>query len=80
MKWIKYQFVCNKDDNILLTKRISYSEENLAIAAKEAYNGQYVIEEDAKEELKFDKPWSASIWELFKNQDIQTQLSSDLKV
>lgn len=49
MKWIKYQFICNENDNILLTKRIGYSEENLAIAEKEAYNGQYIIEEDTAE-------------------------------
>ena len=46
MKWIKYQFVCNEEDEILLTKKIGYSEENLAIAQKEAYNGEYTIEED----------------------------------
>ena len=49
MKWIKYQFVCNEESEILLTKKIGYSEANLAIAKKEAYNGQYTIEEDSKQ-------------------------------
>lgn len=49
MKWIKYQVVqCIVDDGpILLDKRVGYSEENLAIAQKEAYNG-YQIVEDSK--------------------------------
>ena len=46
MKWIKYKIVCNENEEILLEKRIGYSDVNLAIAQKEAYNGQYTIEED----------------------------------
>ena len=52
MKWINYQYVCNKlneetgGEVILLEKRIGYNQENLAVARKEAYNGNYVIEED----------------------------------
>lgn len=45
MKWIKYQIVCNADKNILLNKKLEYTEANLAIAENEAYNG-YTIEED----------------------------------
>lgn len=58
MKWIKYQIVCNtintgtEDEplyeNILLTKKVGYNDANLAIAQKEAYNGEYTIEEDEK--------------------------------
>lgn len=58
MKWIKYnvyQSTINKGteespsyEDILLGKKVGYSEENLAIAQKEAYNGEYTIEEDDK--------------------------------
>lgn len=48
MKWIKYQIVCNENENILLDKKIGYSDANLAIAQNEAYNGVYTIEEDDK--------------------------------
>jgi hypothetical protein len=47
MKWIKYQIVCNEEEQILIDKKIGYSEANLAIARSEAYNGEYTIEEDA---------------------------------
>ena len=54
--WIKYKYICNVVDGkeILLEKRITYSEENLAIAEAEAYNGEYTIEEDA--EFNFEPP------------------------
>lgn len=48
MKWIKYQIVCNQSTGALLDKRIGYSDENIAIAEAEAYNGEYTIEEDGK--------------------------------
>ena len=60
MKWIKYQYVCNilnegteNEEVILLDKKIGYNEANLAIAQKEAYNGQYEIIED-EEEVKIE--------------------------
>lgn len=46
MKWIKYQIVCNADKNILLNKKLEYTEANLVIAQNEAYDG-YTIEEDS---------------------------------
>lgn len=56
MKWIKYEIYQNTIntgtesnpvyEDILLKKKIAYCEENLAIAKKEAYNGDYTIEED----------------------------------
>ena len=55
MKWIKYQIICGKNENeedILLNKKIGYSNENLAIAAEEAYNGSYTIEEDSEQIAK----------------------------
>lgn len=55
MKWIKYKIVCNVADNILLEKRIGYSEANLAIAQAEAYNGQYTVEEDATQTFAEDQ-------------------------
>lgn len=50
MKWIKYQVVqCTVgEDDVLITKKIGYSDANLAIAQSEAYEGQYTIEEDGK--------------------------------
>lgn len=48
MKWIKYQIVqCTVgEDDVLATKKVGYSDANLAIAQGEAYNGQYEIIED----------------------------------
>lgn len=56
MKWIKYQIVqstintgTESDpvfEDIIVTKKVGYSESNLAIAETEAYNGEYTIEED----------------------------------
>lgn len=48
MKWIKYQIICNEinEEVILLNKKLGYSEDNLAIAEKEAYNGEYTVVED----------------------------------
>lgn len=48
MKWIKYQIVQSEIDGevILITKKIGYSEANLAIAEAEAYNGEYEIVEE----------------------------------
>lgn len=54
MKWIKYQIVCGTNENnedILLNKKVGYSDENLAIAEAEAYNGYEIIED----EESFDK-------------------------
>ena len=47
-RWIKYQIVCNVDKNILLNKKLEYSDANLIIAQNEAYEGAYTIEEDEK--------------------------------
>ena len=50
MKWIKYQIVQSTVDNenVFATKKVGYSDANLAIAQGEAYNGQYEIIEDSK--------------------------------
>lgn len=47
-RWIKYQIVCNAGKNILLNKKLEYSDANLIIAQNEAYEGAYTIEEDEK--------------------------------
>lgn len=47
-KWLKYQIVCNADKNILLDKKIEYTEANIVIAQNEAYEGVFTIEEDDK--------------------------------
>lgn len=50
MKWIKYD-VKQSDVNgksIFVSKKVEYSEANLAIAEKEAYNDYEVIEDDKK--------------------------------
>lgn len=59
-KIIKYQFLsCEVNhgteeepniEQIFLDKTISYSEANEEIAKKEAYNGEYTIEDDGKPE------------------------------
>lgn len=48
MKWIKYQIVqCTLgQEDVLLDKKVGYSDANLAIAQNEAYQGQYEIFED----------------------------------
>lgn len=50
MKWIKYQIVQSTvgNENVFATKKVGYSDANLAIAQGEAYNGQYEIIEDLK--------------------------------
>lgn len=54
MKWIKYKIFQNVIDNlpVLIDKKVGHSEDNLTIAQKEAYNGEYTIEED---EQTFEK-------------------------
>lgn len=62
MKWIKYDILQNTInigtesdpiyEDVLLKKKVGYSEENLVIAVAEAYNGEYTIEEDSE---TFDK-------------------------
>lgn len=47
-KWIKYQIVCNEEEGIFLNKKLGYSDANLTIAQREAYNGVYEIIEDDK--------------------------------
>lgn len=47
-KWLKYQIVCNAEKNILLDKKIEYTEANIVIAQNEAYEGVFTIEEDDK--------------------------------
>lgn len=59
-KIIKYQFLsCEvnhgteeepKIEQIILDKTISYSEANEEIAKREAYNGEYTIEDDGQPE------------------------------
>jgi len=48
MQWIKYQVLQNiiDEEEILIEKKVGYSEANLAIAKTEAYNSEYTIEED----------------------------------
>lgn len=48
MKWIKYQIVQSTvgEETILVNKKVGYSDENLAIAQKEAYNGYEIIDDE----------------------------------
>lgn len=46
MKWIKYQILCNDVESILVAKKVGYSEDNLAIAEKEAYDGYEIVEDE----------------------------------
>lgn len=60
MKWIKYNF-CTKVnhgteenpqwEDVLNLVMIGYSEANEEIAKREAYNGEYTIEDDGQEEV-----------------------------
>lgn len=47
MKWIKYKVLqCTVGDTtVLLNKKLGYSDENIAIAEAEAYNGYEIIED-----------------------------------
>lgn len=48
MKWIKYQLNAKINpamEEILTEKKMSYSEANMAIAEREAYNGEITVEE-----------------------------------
>lgn len=60
MKWIKYKFcpldsLADNDEsnigNILIEKMIGYSDSNILIAEKEAYNSEYSIEDDGIEKI-----------------------------
>ena len=53
MKKIKYEFLqCTKEDGavITITKQIMWNEANEEIAKREAYNGEYTIEDDGEVE------------------------------
>lgn len=39
---------------ILLPKELPYTEENIAIAEAEAYNGEYTIEDDGQPEVAIE--------------------------
>lgn len=39
---------------ILLPKELPYTEENIAIAEDEAYNGEYTIEDDGQPEVAIE--------------------------
>ena len=47
-KWIKYKIVCNATKNILLDKKLEYTDANMIIAQSEAYQGEYSIVEDER--------------------------------
>lgn len=48
MKWIKYKIKqCTVDgEDVLVNKKVGYSEANLAIAQNEAYDGYEIIDDD----------------------------------
>ena len=68
-KWIKYYIntPIEKDwervEN-LTAKAMSYSEENLTIAEKEAYNSQYTVEDDGPPEPEVQHTEAERISEL----------------
>lgn len=68
-KWIKYYLntPIEKDwervEN-LTAKAMSYSEENLTIAEKEAYNSQYTVEDDGQPEPEVQHTEAERISEL----------------
>ena len=46
MKWIEYDYVCNENTGATLHKKVEYNEGNLAVAAREACDGNYSVTED----------------------------------
>lgn len=58
MKWIQYKIYQStvNDEDILLDKKVGYSDANLAIAKTEAYNGEYTIKEDSQEAPEIVEP------------------------
>lgn len=68
-KWIKYYLntTIEKDGERvenLTAKAMSYSEENLTIAEKEAYNSQYTVEDDGQPEPEVQHTEAERISEL----------------
>ena len=68
-KWIKYYLntPIEKDGErveSLTAKAMSYSEENLTIAEKEAYNSQYTVEDDGQPEPEVQPTEAERISEL----------------
>lgn len=55
MKWIEYDYVCNKDKGITIHKKVEYNEANLAIAEAEACDG-YTVTDDGEEIKKNPLP------------------------
>lgn len=61
MKWIKYNFLSTKVnhgteeapewEDVIIKKEVGWNEANEEIAKKEAYNGEYTIEDDGMEEV-----------------------------
>lgn len=57
MKWINYKYLSNESAEIMdavptfFEKSVAWSEKNEEIAKKEAYNGEYTIEDDTQEEF-----------------------------
>ena len=52
MKYIHYQTQMSSEDEevVLSDVKMNYSEPNLVIAKREAYNGEYTIEDDGQPE------------------------------
>ena len=74
MKRIKYKFLSAeinhgteeepKIEKVLLSKSMTYSEANEEIAKREAYNGEYTIEDDGQPEPEApESPDEPSVWD-----------------
>lgn len=52
MKILRYRFLSAETDNeqIFLEKSMGWNEDNEAVAKQEAYNGEYIIEDDGQPE------------------------------
>ena len=54
MKWYKYKVLllenADTEEKTFLDKAMTYNEANLPIVQKEAYNGEYTIEDDGQPE------------------------------
>lgn len=60
MKWINYKIIAGQRnagtmdnpvmEDVISEKSMSYSEKNLAVVLREAYNGEYTVEDDGQPE------------------------------
>ena len=63
MKWIKYWVRPNEDEETLCLVEMGWNEINEEIAKREAYNGEYTIEDDGQPEPEVPQSGDDEIWD-----------------